>query len=45
MKLIKDLQKYVVYTFYIELAHRHTVVIHMLMELISIWHHDNLDNP
>lgn len=42
MKLIKDLQKYAVYTFYVELAHQHTAVIRMLMELISIWQHDYL---
>jgi len=37
MKLIKDLLKYVVYTFYVEMVHRHTTVIHMLVELINIW--------
>lgn len=42
MKFIKDLLKYVVYTFYMELAHRYTTVIHMLMELIEIWLHSCL---
>lgn len=42
MKLIKDLLKYVVYTFYMDMAHSHITVIHLLMELIDTWLHSCL---
>lgn len=35
MMLIKDLLKYVVYTFYMEMTSRHITIICMLIELIK----------